>query len=114
RGEWDERYRLGRLIGSSPAMQELLQLLEKASRSTATVLLVGETGTGKELAAAFIHERSARRHRRFVPVNCGAMPESLLESELFGHVRGAFTGALRDRRGLFEEAHGGTIFLHAV
>jgi two-component system response regulator HupR/HoxA len=114
RSEVDERYRLGSLIGASTAMQDLFRLLEKASASTATVLLTGETGTGKELAAAWIHEASPRRGRRFVPVNCGAMPESLLESELFGHVRGSFTGALRDRRGLFEEAHGGTILLDEV
>jgi two-component system, NtrC family, response regulator HupR/HoxA len=114
RSEVDDRYRLGNLIGASPAMHDVFRLLQKASRSDATVLLSGETGTGKELAAACIHENSARRTRRFVPVNCGALPDGLLESELFGHVKGAFTGALRDRRGVFEEANGGTIFLDEI
>ena len=114
RREVGERYKLGSLVGASPAMDGLFRLLEKASQSTATVLIAGETGTGKELAAGCIHYNSARRARRFVAVNCASMPESLLESELFGHVKGAFTGALRDRRGVFEEANGGTIFLDEI
>ena len=113
RREVGERYKLGNLIGASPAMEQTFRLLEKAGQSQANVLLVGETGTGKELAAGCIHHTSPRRARKFVAVNCAAMPESLLESELFGHVKGAFTGALRDRRGVFEEASGGTIFLGA-
>ena len=114
RREVGERYKLGNLIGASPAMEQTFRLLEKAGQSQANVLLVGETGTGKELAAGCIHHTSPRRARKFVAVNCAAMPESLLESELFGHVKGAFTGALRDRRGVFEEASGGTIFLDEI
>ena len=114
RREVSDRYRLGNLIGSSPAMRDVFRLLEKASQSSATVLLAGETGTGKELAAGSIHFNSVRKGRKFVALNCGSMPEPLLESELFGHVKGAFTGALRDRRGLFEEANGGTIFLDEI
>ena len=114
RREVGERYKLGNLIGASPAMEQAFRLLEKAGQSQATVLIVGETGTGKELAAGCIHHASPRRARKFVAVNCAAMPESLLESELFGHVKGAFTGALRDRHGVFEEASGGTIFLDEI
>jgi two-component system response regulator HupR/HoxA len=114
RREVSDRYRLGSLIGSSPAMRDVFRLIEKASQTGASVLLTGETGTGKEVAAGCIHYNSARRTQKFVAVNCSAMPETLLESELFGHVKGAFTGALRDRRGLFEEARGGTIFLDEI
>ena len=114
RREVGERYKLGNLIGASPAMEQAFRLLEKAGQSQATVLIVGETGTGKELAAGCIHHASPRGARKFVAVNCAAMPESLLESELFGHVKGAFTGALRDRHGVFEEASGGTIFLDEI
>ena len=114
RREADDRYRLGAMIGQSPVMHEAFRLIQKASGSTATVLLRGETGTGKELAAACIHDASPRRQKAFVAVNCGAMPDGLLESELFGHVKGAFTGAIRERRGLFEEANGGTIFLDEI
>jgi len=114
RREVGERYKLGNLIGASPAMEQAFRLLEKAGQSQASVLIVGETGTGKELAAGCIHHTSPRRARKFVAVNCAAMPESLLESELFGHVKGAFTGALRDRHGVFEEASGGTIFLDEI
>jgi len=114
RSEVGDRYRTGKLIGASPAMAETLRLLEKASESTASVLLTGETGTGKELAAAWIHEHGPRRRQPFVAVNCAALPETLLESELFGHVKGAFTGAVRDRRGVFLEADGGTILLDEI
>jgi two-component system response regulator AtoC len=90
------------------------RLLDRASKVDATVLLLGETGTGKELAARAIHYHSDRRERRFVPVNCGALPADLVESELFGHARGAFTGAASAKAGLFEEANGGTLFLDEV
>jgi transcriptional regulator with PAS, ATPase and Fis domain len=102
------------LVGGSPAMQRLLASAARAARSRANVLVVGETGTGKELLARALHEQSARRRGRFVALNCAALPDTLLESELQGHVRGAFTGAERDRRGLFEEADGGTLFLDEV
>ncbi len=102
------------LVGRSAAMRAVYRLLEKAAQVDATVLLLGETGTGKELAARAIHYHSARKERRFVPVNCGALPGELVESELFGHAKGAFTGAASAKRGLFEEANGGTIFLDEV
>jgi len=102
------------LVGASAPMREVYRLLEKAAQVDATVLLLGETGTGKELAARAIHYHSARRERRFVPVNCGALPGDLVESELFGHARGAFTGAAAAKAGLFQEAEGGTIFLDEV
>ncbi len=102
------------LIGSSPAMQEVYRLTRRVARSNASVLLLGETGTGKELIASAIHRLSLRANGPFVRVNCGALSESLLESELFGHVRGAFTGAVANRTGRFEAAHGGTIFLDEI
>ncbi|WP_242392495.1 sigma-54-dependent transcriptional regulator [Anaeromyxobacter oryzisoli] len=102
------------LVGGSASMRAVYALLEKAAGLDITVLLLGETGTGKELAARAIHYHSARRERHFVPVNCGALPADLVESELFGHARGAFTGAAGAKLGLFEEAEGGTIFLDEV
>ncbi|MEX2308158.1 MAG: sigma-54 dependent transcriptional regulator [Pirellulales bacterium] len=102
------------IIGSSGAMMEVYRLTRQVARSRASVLLLGETGTGKELIAHAIHELSQRRNRPFVRVNCGALSESLLESELFGHVRGAFTGAIDNRTGRFEAAHTGTIFLDEI
>jgi two-component system response regulator AtoC len=102
------------LLGKSPGMREVYGLLEKAAALDITVLLLGETGTGKELAARAVHYHSARGERRFVPVNCGALPADLVESELFGHARGAFTGAAVAKPGLFEEADGGTLFLDEV
>lgn len=104
----------GRLIGESPAMQALAGEIARAAASSATVLITGESGTGKELVARSIHDQSARRRAPFIPVNCGALAESLLESELFGHVRGAFTGADRTRPGVFQSAEGGTIFLDEI
>lgn len=109
-----DRYRLDRIVGKSKPMQEVFRLIEQVADSDVSVLLEGETGTGKELAAQAIHHLSPRAAGRFVPVNCSALPESLLESELFGHVRGAFTGALRDKRGRFEMAAGGTVFLDEI
>jgi two-component system response regulator HupR/HoxA len=102
------------LIGAQTGLRPAVELARKVLESDTTVLLLGETGTGKELFARVIHGNGPRRTARFVAQNCGALPESLLESELFGHVRGAFTGASAERRGLFEEASGGTIFLDEV
>jgi two-component system response regulator PilR (NtrC family) len=102
------------IIGRSPAMLALFQLIETVARTTSTVLITGESGTGKEMAAKAIHINSLRRDRPFVALNCGAVPETLLESELFGHVRGAFTGADSNKKGLIEIADGGTIFLDEI
>jgi DNA-binding NtrC family response regulator len=102
------------LLGVSAAMQRLKEHIRDIARSDAAVLLIGESGTGKELAARAVHWRSARRHGAFVAVNCAAIPEGLLESELFGHERGAFTGAVQATRGLFRDADGGTIFLDEI
>lgn len=102
------------IIGSSPAMAEVYRTTRRVARSNASVLLLGETGTGKELVATAIHHLSSRATGPFVRVNCGALSESLLESELFGHVHGAFTGAIRNRTGRFEAAHTGTLFLDEI
>ena len=102
------------IIGSSPAMEEVYEITRRVARSNASVLLLGETGTGKELIASAIHQLSDRSSGPFVRVNCGALSESLLESELFGHVRGAFTSAVANRTGRFEAAHSGTIFLDEI
>jgi two-component system, NtrC family, response regulator AtoC len=102
------------LLGSSPKMVEVYRTVARATLSTSTVLILGESGTGKELVARAIHLNSSRKNAPFVPVNCGAITESLLESELFGHVKGAYTGAHQDRIGLFSEAHGGTLFLDEI
>ncbi len=102
------------IVGTSAPMLEVYRLLEQAAALDITVLLLGETGTGKELAARAIHYHSGRRTRRFLPVNCGALPPDLVESELFGHARGSFTGAAATKPGLFEEAQGGTLFLDEV
>ena len=109
-----ERTRFGRLIGVSRAMRELFALLELAARSEATVLIQGESGTGKELAARELHDHSTRASRPFVIVDCSAIPRELAESTLFGHVKGAFTGAQSQRDGAFVAAHGGTIFLDEI
>jgi two-component system response regulator AtoC len=106
--------KLGELIGSSEPMREVLDMIRLVADSSATVLIQGESGTGKELVAKTIHQISCRRDKPFVVVDCGSLPETLLESELFGHMKGAFTGAYASKRGLFEEADGGTIFLDEV
>jgi transcriptional regulator with PAS, ATPase and Fis domain len=104
----------GGVIGKSPAMLEIAEKISKVSLYKTTVLLNGESGTGKELIAKYIHENSPRKGKQFIPINCGAIPEHLIESELFGHKKGAFTDATRDKKGLFEEASGGTIFLDEI
>lgn len=109
-----ETWGLGALVGKSRSMQELYRLIELAAPTPAPVLIVGESGTGKELVARCLHERSPRREGPFVAVNCSAIPETLLEGEIFGHEKGAFTGALERRSGCFELAHGGTIFLDEI
>jgi DNA-binding NtrC family response regulator len=110
----EARYSFGQLLGKSAAMQRLFGLLERLAATSSTVLIQGESGTGKELVARALHYHSARRRHPFVPVNCAALPEGLLESELFGHARGAFTGAQIARRGLFLEASRGTLFLDEI
>ncbi|MFN9972687.1 MAG: sigma-54-dependent transcriptional regulator, partial [Phycisphaerae bacterium] len=102
------------LIGESPPLQTVRQLIEKLARSQAPVQIRGESGCGKELAARLIHQKSARRDGPFVAVNCGAIPENLMESEFFGHRKGAFTGAVADHDGFFQAASGGTLFLDEV
>jgi two-component system response regulator HydG len=114
RRELDRRYGFEGIVGASEKMKSLMDTLRQVSPSTATVLIAGESGTGKELVARAIHVNSPRRGRRFVPLNCAALSESVLESELFGHEKGAFTGAEQLRKGRFEYAHGGTLFLDEI
>src|SRR3954462_6616401 len=114
RAQLEERYRFPGMIGKSPAMKRLFQLLETVAATNSTILVTGETGTGKEVVARAIHHNSPRRAHRFMAMNCSAIPESLLEAELFGHVRGAFTGAVGNRQGRLEQAHKGTLFLDEV
>ena len=109
-----ERCRFGNIIGKSPPMQSVYDLIMEAAASTASVVIYGESGTGKELVARAIHDMGQRRHRAFVPVNCGAIPENLLESEFFGHRKGAFTGATVDQEGFLDAAQKGTLFLDEV
>jgi two-component system, NtrC family, response regulator AtoC len=105
---------LGSVIGNSPAMVEVYKTVARVAQTKSTVLVLGESGTGKELVARAIHQHSPRARKPFIAIDCGAMPESLLESELFGYVRGAFTGAILDRKGLFEEADGASCFLDEI
>jgi Nif-specific regulatory protein len=114
RAQVRDRYRFENIIGDAPAMHEVFGTVGQVANSRATVLLLGETGTGKEMIAKAIHHNSPRKDRPFIRVNCGAMTSTLLESELFGHVKGSFTGAIRDKIGRFEAADGGTIFLDEI
>ena len=114
RDELEGRYSFANLIGSSPAFREVIGAIGEVCESKATVLITGESGTGKEMVARAIHFNSARKSAPFVAINCAAIPEGLLESELFGHVKGAFTGAVGNRIGRFLQAHGGTLFLDEV
>ena len=114
RSQLEERYRFDGIVGQSQAMRQLFQMLETVAGTSSTILITGETGTGKELVARAIHHNSARRNHRFVALNCSAIPETLLEAELFGHVRGAFTGAVATRQGRLEQAHRGTLFLDEI
>ncbi len=110
----DRTSSLGDLIGESPAMREIFAMIRKVAHSSSNVLITGESGTGKEVVARTIHYHGTRAKQPFIPINCTAIPEGLLESELFGHVRGAFTGAHTSKQGLFEKANGGTLFLDEV
>jgi two-component system response regulator HydG len=112
--DFRKRYGLEHIVGRSPAMREVLDRVLRVAPTDATVLVTGESGTGKELVARALHVTSRRGDKPFVPVNCAAITETLLESELFGHAKGAFTGATRARRGLFEEANGGTLFIDEI
>ncbi len=114
RDRFDDRFQLGNILGEHPSMQRLMKNIAQVARSRATVLIHGETGTGKELIAAAIHQNSKRKDKPFVKLNCASLSETLLESELFGHERGAFTGAMTRREGRFKQADGGTLFLDEV
>jgi len=114
RSQLEERYRFEGILGRSRPMRDLFQLLETVAATSSTILVTGETGTGKELVARAIHHNSPRRAHRFVAINCSAIPETLLEAEMFGHVRGAFTGAVASRPGRLEQAHKGTLFLDEI
>jgi DNA-binding NtrC family response regulator len=114
RRELNRHYNFSEMIGQSPALKEVFAMVEKVADTSANVLILGESGTGKELVARSIHFNSSRSARPFLAVNCGALSESLLESELFGHVKGSFTGAVADKKGLFRSAEGGTILLDEI
>jgi DNA-binding NtrC family response regulator len=114
RTQIETRYSFQNIIGNSPEIRELFRIMRHASSSESSVLITGESGTGKELAARAIHSNSVRARRKFVTVNCGAIPEGLIESELFGHAKGAFTGAVAEKKGLVEEADKGTLFLDEI
>ncbi|MEM7349552.1 MAG: sigma-54 dependent transcriptional regulator [Acidobacteriota bacterium] len=114
RGELERKYQFSNIIGRSPSMQQIFSLIERVAKTMSTVLVSGESGTGKELIARAIHYSGPRSRHHFLSINCGAMPENLLESELFGHERGAFTGAVREKKGLFQEAEKGSLFLDEI
>ena len=114
RSQIETRYSFRSIIGNSPEMHEVFRIMRHAASSESNVLITGESGTGKELVARAVHSNSVRARKKFVTVNCGAIPEGLMESELFGHVKGAFTGAVSDKRGLVEEADRGTLFLDEI
>lgn len=114
RKELQKSFSLESIIGKSPVMREVFENVKRVAPATANVLINGESGSGKELVARAIHNSGPRKNKPFVPINCTAIPEQLLESELFGHVKGSFTGAVADKRGLFEEANGGTLFLDEI
>jgi DNA-binding NtrC family response regulator len=114
RAQLESRYRFENIVADSPAMRKVCEMIERVAPTDTTVLILGESGTGKELVAKAIHAHSHRKGKSFVAINCAALPEPLLESEMFGHVKGAFTGATSSKEGLFETAHGGTIFLDEI
>src|SRR5580658_301311 len=114
RKQLKKKYQFNQLIGNSPMIQDVFKLIERVADTDSTILILGESGTGKELVARALHFNSRRQFAPFVPINCSALPENLLESELFGHCKGAFTGAINDKKGLFQEADGGTIFLDEI
>lgn len=114
RKEVVERYRFGNIIGKSPAMRRVYDLITRVAATASNVLILGESGTGKELVAKAVHYNGPRRDKAFIPINCAAIPDGLLESELFGHVKGAFTGAIASHRGMFIEAQSGTLFLDEI
>ena len=112
--ELNGRFDIGQIVGKSPAIEEVFEMIRKVAPTKSNVLITGESGTGKELVARAIHSLSSQNSKRFLAINCSAIPESLLESELFGHVKGSFTSAIQDKKGLFECARGGTLFLDEI
>ncbi len=114
RKQLKKKYQFSQIIGNAQPMQAVFKLIERVADTESTILVLGESGTGKELVARALHFNSRRQHAPFVPINCSALPENLLESELFGHRKGSFTGAINDKKGLFQEADGGTIFLDEI
>ncbi len=114
KAQLEARLRLSAIVAESVPMRQICEMIERVAPTEATVLIIGESGTGKEVVARAIHDNSLRKTRRFIPVNCAAMPEPLLESEMFGHMKGAFTGAVTEKTGLFEASDGGTIFLDEI
>jgi DNA-binding NtrC family response regulator len=114
RKQLKKKYQFDQIIGNSNAMHQVFKMIERVADTDSTILILGESGTGKELVARALHFNSRRQFAPFIPINCSALPENLLESELFGHRKGAFTGAINDKKGLFEEADGGTIFLDEI